>query len=1041
MGEVSVNTPQGVVNFKISGETPTVQEKVKIRRILERDFRFGKRPNLLESRRETPLTTTTEQEEVGPQFDTETGIRDRRLRARLSRAEDKNEEEAVLGSFGLGTEDYLRDNRGRLALTPSGAAKFGVKSDKNVLIDERGLTRGDLFDLAGLAPEVGGAVAGGIKGASLGSALGPIGTVLGGAIGSAVGAFGGSLAEEGLEVATGVSRQTGKEIVKDAGREALYAGAGELLFGAPFLIFKALQPGSKLAKEGGEKLATVGKATERGYVVSQKTLGTSPLAQKIEELLTAVIGTSPARSASRKQLDKDIKRYTQRKEQLQGQTKKEFGELISKTPSDATQQIINQSKVIQKKLSADLDSVIKDLDTSIRTGKKLDKDLFDQITNSMVLTKKGAIDYFKDVDNVVKASIGKDTAGDIKFISTAPIKEISDDINDLYTGPGGLVKRTEPEKAFTYLKDEFAKLGDKTNFTTLYNLRKTISDLSLGLKPQYMDEAIFSSIEKAKKTVVKEQPGMFDTYLNAYKNAVDDLLKFNEKDLVNIKSLSKIDRDNLIKASDKLKPARGQYFKDIDKFDKIATQIQSRRFIEQFKNVRDQKIAKELDPDVKVTIPTAEQLNIKEGFALKLLKPDDPSVLKSLKESLDAVDSKLYDKFKNKIGNQFLNNKLRTSGYEIGNIAKFDASSYRKSLEELKSTGVEIFGKEKYDSLLKQAKNMDDLGPSNISQNVVDDIIRSDDVVKEIGLDNLNKISDAIKNDKILKTNKVLQSIRSKQDISGQITTQDAMDVITSNTIPINQFKEVVDYFKTQNPEQFKILQRTYIESMFEGVGTTFDAKILNRFSNNIKKLDGYDNLGRPNKKLDILFDKEEAADIREFGDILKLLADDVGTGSLVAAGLTANFLAQIPKIARITILGNVVSSKRAREQVIDAYNKSKGLPPEKRGSIVGDAFLATVRQFAAQSIDEGAREADKQIGSAIESQGLGEQLENIRGNLNLPSPSSALSDLNITAPNITTPSTPTATVSPQSNLRQRIKDDPAAANVLLGGLGSAGLA
>ena len=335
MGEVSVNTPQGVVNFKISGETPTVQEKVKIKRILERDFTFGKRPNF--SKRETPLTTTTEQEEVGPQFDTKTGIRDFKLRAALSGTETKDEEEAVLGKFGLGTEDYLRDNRGRLALTSSGAAKFGVETDKNVLIDERGFSKADLFDLVGLAPEVGGAVAGGIKGAALGTTLGPIGTILGGAVGSAIGAFGGSLAEEGLEVATGVSRQTGKEIVKDAGREALYAGAGELLFGTPFLIFKALRPGSKLAKEGGEKLEIVGKATEKGYVVSQKTLGTSPLAQKMEELSTAVVGTSPARSASRKQLDKDIKKYTQRKEQLQGQTKKEFGELISKTPSDATQ--------------------------------------------------------------------------------------------------------------------------------------------------------------------------------------------------------------------------------------------------------------------------------------------------------------------------------------------------------------------------------------------------------------------------------------------------------------------------------------------------------------------------------------------------------------------------------------------------------------------------------------------------------------------------------------------------------------------------------
>ena len=66
----------------------------------------------------------------------------------------------------------------------------------------------------------------------------------------------------------------------------------------------------------------------------------------------------------------------------------------------------------------------------------------------------------------------------------------------------------------------------------------------------------------------------------------------------------------------------------------------------------------------------------------------------------------------------------------------------------------------------------------------------------------------------------------------------------------------------------------------------------------------------------------------------------------------------------------------------------------------------------------------------------MGDQLDKIKSEINFPTPSSDLGGLNITAPNITTP-----TVGPQSNLRQRIKDDPAAANVLLGGLGSAGLA
>ena len=63
------------------------------------------------------------------------------LRSALSLAENKAEEEAILSKQGFSTEDYIRDNRGRLALTPSGAAKVGVQTDKNVLIDEEGFSR------------------------------------------------------------------------------------------------------------------------------------------------------------------------------------------------------------------------------------------------------------------------------------------------------------------------------------------------------------------------------------------------------------------------------------------------------------------------------------------------------------------------------------------------------------------------------------------------------------------------------------------------------------------------------------------------------------------------------------------------------------------------------------------------------------------------------------------------------------------------------------------------------------------------------------
>ena len=97
-----------------------------------RDLTFD---DLLEETKTTQQkqTTTTQ-----ANFDTESGIQDAGLRALLSGAENKAEEENILATQGFSREDYTRDNRGRLALTPSGARKVGVETDKNVLIDEEG---------------------------------------------------------------------------------------------------------------------------------------------------------------------------------------------------------------------------------------------------------------------------------------------------------------------------------------------------------------------------------------------------------------------------------------------------------------------------------------------------------------------------------------------------------------------------------------------------------------------------------------------------------------------------------------------------------------------------------------------------------------------------------------------------------------------------------------------------------------------------------------------------------------------------------------
>jgi len=1015
MGIIKVNSPRGVLNFKISGDKPNSMESIKIKNILLDMSRTPTQTSsqLIDSQKDIQDPNQIIKDE--PQFDTKTGIRDAKLRAALSASENQAEQELTLGKFGLGAEDYIRDQRGRLALTPSGASKFGVESDKNVLIDEQGFSKSDLFDLAGLTPEVGTAVLGAVKGARLGSIFGPLGLFIGGATGAALGAFGGSLGEEAIEATAGVSKQTTKQILDDAKREAIYAGVGELTFGAPFLIFKAVRPSSQLVKEGGEKLDIVGEGTERGYAFPAKTYGVGPLAQKSEELLGAVIGTTPALSKSRKQLDIDVKKYKDLKKKFEKQGAGNFGTLLSQLPKNRTQEIVNQSNQIQNKLVQDLKKVTKITNKSAINNETINDDLFKQLTISLKNFDDEATAQFAVVDDFLKDKFAKQN-----FIDTTPLRELNEDVIKVRDRNQDLEKLRVQD----YLIKSFETItvGQKTNFKTLYDTSRKLNKIIFsGSKPDGMPDVVFQKIIN--------DPELFKI-VKLYKNTVDELLTLSPQSLANVNNLTGDQITSFNNALKSLKAGNRFYQDGIKLYNNISTNLANKQLINVFKEARDQ-----IKAGQEINIPTD-----KIPFAINLVKPKNKKPLTDLKEAFQRLEGKdgnaVYNKFKERIATTYLDDIIRSSGLGSNNPTNFNTSSLYKSLSELGETGDELFGPKTFKEILKQSKELDLLGPTKITQSNIDNFLANK---KSITSDDIKQIKETIQQDKLFKTNNLLRQIRLKS-VDEDISIQDAMDVISNNRVSQNELKEIIGYFKT-TPEKLNSVKAAYIETMLDGIGANFDAKVLKRFSDNIKKLDGVDNFGRSKNKLDIIFSKSEAADFRQFGNILRILGEDIGNASLVAAGITANPLAQIPKIARITIIGNLFTSKRARQQVVDAHRRSRGLTPEKRSQVVGDALLSAIRQITIQNIDEGAQKAEQQVQSVIESQGLGEQLENIRGDLNLPSPSSALGDLNITAPNITTPLTPTATVGPQSNLRQRIKDDPAAANVLLGGLGSLGLA
>ncbi len=252
MGLITIDTKYGPIDVKIKGNKPTSEEFFKLDDIEAQPEKYIPKEIIDAYSKSLKGEDQT--------FDYATGIQDGKLRRMLGRADTRGDEEKVLKeAFGLLETEFTRDNRGRLALTPEGAQKFGIETDKNVIIDEKGFTRQDFSDLTGVGTTVAGGVAGAVAGTLVG---GPIGGIIGAGLGGA----GGKSVEEATEALQGVQAQEGKEIAKDIAVEGLIAAAGEGIFaglGKAFRVVSGTGGGGKGLPD--DRVKNILAAEKTGY--------------------------------------------------------------------------------------------------------------------------------------------------------------------------------------------------------------------------------------------------------------------------------------------------------------------------------------------------------------------------------------------------------------------------------------------------------------------------------------------------------------------------------------------------------------------------------------------------------------------------------------------------------------------------------------------------------------------------------------------------------------------------------------------------------
>ena len=175
-------------------------------------------------------------------FDEETGINIQSIRAKLGLAENPEEQENVLRSY-VGSKGFTRDSRGRIAITPVGQQRLisrgmmrpDQRSEKNIIVDERGFSLGDFSDFSGIVGPVVGAISALTPGGKVLSFLNRFGIKdrFGRTVAAAIGSGAGEAGEEVVELGLGQQQEKfgdiARNISSEAGLGALGQGVGEAI--------------------------------------------------------------------------------------------------------------------------------------------------------------------------------------------------------------------------------------------------------------------------------------------------------------------------------------------------------------------------------------------------------------------------------------------------------------------------------------------------------------------------------------------------------------------------------------------------------------------------------------------------------------------------------------------------------------------------------------------------------------------------------------------------------------------------------------------
>lgn len=970
-------------------------------RIIEVEGEPGQEERAIQAVKEYLAKEGTAQVVEQEDFDYETGIQNKFLRAQLDMAENIEEKEAVLQRYA-GSNGFIRDTRGNMAITPIGQRRLASRgmlpkdqiSDKNIVIDEEGFSFADFADFGGTLGPLAGAIAALSPHGRLIRALQPFlkGKRITNVAAAAIGTGGGQLGEEVFETVQGLQRESLGEVAGEVLTEAAIGGIGQGLFEGGGAALHALL-GRKPAIAGDIDIArAIASGADPAEVELLKTrLGRMPTIEDIRKAQEdGVIKTFTEAAVSQRALGRAIPG------RIQAASETVFGR------TERDKRLIEYGNQRLKTFLEDLNDETLDLQAvgnAFRTG-QLTKgevdDLVKQMSDDAAKTNKDVQEYIKNAIQQID-----DGAFTLRPDRINIGQKIRDDLQDIYNSQFGIVRDQSGNviQRGTFVErsrniDDFLRANNldaiygKIN-VSLRSLSKEIDDL-VKRQPYLGNlsalEQVPSNPISALQKILKEADKVGGMSIEALNNMRGAILAVKRASGVESKelglALGKVEREindiftrlanggdfaSLgLRATGRLEPVgiprgRGRpSAAQLEAEQAIAKEQAAKNISQAAKMIRSyNKDYKEaIAPFNDVVISKIRKEAASGAFDVdqiytQVVRKDYPTALNRV---LNALDNTTRTEVKSELQKNVLREAVANSVDDLGNI---NPVSFAKFINDKLGSTKDVL----FDNIPDLQVVLSDFAKINTKL----DAKKLSDIVERIEMKDfrsvVSKLVDAENAKHAVETDRLLRRISSADS-------EEVVSILFRNGQAENiaKIKEVVE------PATFERIQQDSMRDLLnlavgpgKRVDEVFNPEALERALN-----------GRGDAVLNEMFGAETTQGLRNLVRDLRVMtsAEGGGAGTLIAGAVAVNAfnVAMLPTLVQLGVMGSVMRNP----SVVRRLAK----PDKESVNIVMQAFKDALRLFPVISTGEAIVEGGEQIGEiaeeAIDEANLGDITEQV---------------------------------------------------------------